>query len=245
MLATMEIYRQFEALWHAGQDASLHLECHTGQVWLNLQVHLQHPSQQHQKFSPSPKNSPSRQRRRERRKAARTAAADAEEALKVEVRNVAAEVVVPPPKDVHGGCTEQVVPGHGHHLEAHQQQPSEGRDGCECPTAAVIAPPQPFKITQLDGHHSDTDVEDENTQADKLAKLSITNVCTTDIPPDPYPCRFCLLVSELPNYPSPKPTDPVCAVCRRPIDDRFNPHRCCDLLMHENCWGQHRCIGWE
>ena len=240
----MEIYRQFEALWHAGQDASLHLECHAGQVRLNLQVHLQ----QHQKFFPSPKNSPSRQRRRERRKAARTAAANAVEASKVELENVAAEVAVPPPpKDVLGGCAEQVVPGRGHHLESQQHQPHAGRDGCECPTAAAMAPPQPFTIAQLDGHYSDAEVEPDNKsiKADRLSKLSITNVCTTDIPPDPYPCRFCLLVSELPNYPSPKPTDPVCAICHRPIDDRFNPHKCCDLLMHENCWGPHRCISWE
>ena len=116
----------------------------------------------------------------------------------------------------------------------------------ECPTAEIASLP-PFKISQLDGQHSDTDdmPDDVNMITDKLAKLSSTNVCSTDIPPDPYPCRFCLLVSELPNYPSPKPTDPVCTVCRRPIDDRFNPHSCCDLLMHENCWGQHRCIGWE
>ena len=232
MPATMEIlYRQFEALRHAGQDACLRLECHAGQVWLNLQVHLQQPPQQHQNFRPSPKNSPSRQRRRERRKAAREAAADAVEA------SVAAEKVAVPTQGVHHGGAEQA---------AQQEKCSEGKVDCERPTAAIFSLP-PFKISQLDGQYDNTDdqPDDLNMKADKLAKLSTTNVCSTDIPPDPYPCRFCLLVSELPNYPSPKPTDPVCTVCRRPIDDRFNPYSCCDLLMHENCWGQHRCIDRE
>ena len=241
MPATMEIlYRQFEALRHAGQDACLRLECHAGQVWLNLQVHIQQPPRQHQNLSPSSKNSPSRQRRRARRKAAREAATDAVEASKVVVAKVAV-----PPKAVHLGDAEQAGPGH--RPQAHQQKLPEGQVHRERPTAASIASLSPFKISQLDGQHSDTDDMPDNVNmiTDKLAKLSSTNVCSTDIPPDPYPCRFCLLVSELPNYPSPKPTDPVCTVCRRPIDDRFNPHSCCDLLMHENCWGQHRCIGWE
>ena len=240
MSATVEIlYRQFEALRHAGQDACLRLECHAGQVWLNLQVHLQQPPQQHQNFCPSPKNSPSRQRRRERRKAAREAAADAVEASKI----AAAKIAVVPQAVQHGGAEQ----AEQEYSPQHQQQKViEGQVDHESPTAAIASLPH-FKISQLDGHHSDTDdtQDDVIMKADKLAKLSATNVCSTDIPPDPYPCRFCMLVSELPNYPSPKPTDPVCTVCRKPIDDRFNPHSCCDLLMHENCWGQHRCIGWE
>ena len=104
MPATMEIlYRQFEALRHAGQDACLRLKCRAGQVWLNLQVHLQQPPQQHRNFRPSPKNSPSRQRRRERRKAAREAAADAVEA------SVAAEKVAVPTQGVYHGGAEQAA----------------------------------------------------------------------------------------------------------------------------------------
>ena len=236
MPATMEIFRHFEDLWHAGQDACLRLECHAGQVWLNLQVHLQQPHQQYQNPHSSPKNSPSRQRRRERRKAARVAAADAVEASKVDhsMGDVAAKVAVLPQ-------AEQAGPGQSPQVQ--QQQLIERQVEREFPTANH----PPFKISQLDSQHSDANDEpdDENNKADKVAKLSLMNVCSTDIPPDPYPCRFCLLVSELPNYPSPKPTDPVCTVCQRPIDDRFNPNSCCDLLMHENCWGQHRCIGWE
>ena len=236
------VHWQCETLRLAGQDACLRLECHAGQVWLNLQVHLQEPPQQHQKFQSPSKNSPSRQRRRERRKAARTASADAVKVFEGDVAENPAAVF---PKAVHGCSAEQTVPGHP--PQAQQQQLAAGRDDRECPTAE-IAPPKPF-ITQLDGHQSDIDVEPDNDnpepEVDKLAKLSVMSVCSTDIPPDPYPCRFCLLVSELPNYPSPKPSDPVCTVCSRPIDDRFNPHSCCDMLMHENCWGQHRCIGWE
>ena len=149
---------------------------------------------------------------------------------------VAAEKVVVPPEAVHHGGAEQA---------AKQQKSSDRQVDRDRPTAANATLP-PFKISQLDGQHSEDDELNEfNMKADKLAKLSTTSVCSTDIPPDPYPCMFCLLVSEVPNYPSPKPTDPVCTVCKRPIDDRFNPHSCCDLLMHENCWGQHRCIGSE
>ena len=245
MPTTMEIlYQQFEALSHAGQDACLRLECHAGQVWLSFQVNLQQPPHQHQNSRTS-KNSPSRQRRRERRKAARKAASDAVEASKVHFVGDEAEKDAATPQAVHGEGAEQA----GHHgLQTHEQELT-GQHDHDC-TAAVKAAeyfPPPFKISQLDGLTSDVDDEPENVniEADKLEKLSVMNVCSTDIPPDPYPCRFCLLVSELPNYPSPKPTDSVCTVCRRPIDDRFNPHSCCDMLMHENCWGQHRCIGWE
>ena len=109
----MEIlYQQFEALRHAGQDACLRLECHAGQVWLNLQVHIQQPPRQHQNLSPSSKNSPSRQRRRARRKAAREAAADAVEASKVVVAKVAV-----PPQAVHLGDAEQAGPGHRHQAQ--------------------------------------------------------------------------------------------------------------------------------
>ena len=89
-----------------------------------------------------------------------------------------------------------------HHPQAQQQQLAAGRDDRECPTAEIAAP-KPFIITQLDGHQGDIDVEPDNDipEVDKLAKLSVMSVCSTDIPPDPYPCRFCLLVSELPNYP--------------------------------------------
>ena len=162
MSATIEIYRQFEALWHAGQDACLRLECHAGQVWLNFQVHLQQPPHQHQNYR-GPRNSPSRQRRRERRKAARTASAAAVEASEGDVAENAAAVL---PKAVHGCSAEQAVPGH--HPQAQQQQLAAGRDR-ECPTAE-IAPPKPFIITQLDGHQSDIDVEpdDDNPEVEKL-----------------------------------------------------------------------------
>ena len=137
MHATMEIlYRQFEALRHTGQDACLRLEYHTGQVWLNFQVHLQKPPQQDQNFRPSPKNSPSRQRRRERRKAAREAAADAVEAPKV----IAAEKVAVPPEAIHHGGAEQA---------AKQQKSSERQVDRERPTAANASLPT-FKISQLD-----------------------------------------------------------------------------------------------
>ena len=76
--------------------------------------------------------------------------------------------------------------------------------------------------------------------------LSLSNLCTTDIPPDPYPCMYCMLVAPQPNYPR-TPTSPVpmCCVCKRPVDDRFEPQYCCEEIMHQHCWGEHYCIGWN
>ena len=84
----------------------------------------------------------------------------------------------------------------------------------------------------------------EITPEKKQRNFSIMNVCSTEIPPDPYPCMYCMLVPPRPNYPEPKPTDPLCSVCSRPIDDRFNPQTCCNQMMHEHCWGEHPCDGW-
>ena len=76
--------------------------------------------------------------------------------------------------------------------------------------------------------------------------LSYSNVCSTDIPPDPFPCMYCMLVAPKPNLPR-TPTSPVplCSICARPIDDRFEPYECCDMLMHQHCLGEHYCEGWE
>ena len=257
----MQIYQQFETLWHAGKDACLHLECHAGQVWLNLQVHLQPPPPpyHHQYHRPHPRNSPSRQRRRERRQAARRASADAEEAYENPVvlkpapviGDAAAKVAVsvPPAQAVHSGVAGQA----GHSYLAAQQQFSVEQEEVDHKTlSAVNADQQCVQIPQIDGLICDTDdpheddkKTDDDITSEKIANLSVMSVCSTDIPPDPYPCRFCLLVSELPNYPTPKPTDPVCTVCKIPMDDRYNPHSCCGVLMHENCWGRHNCIGQE
>ena len=147
MPATLEIYRQFEALWHAGQDACLRLECHAGQVWLNFQVHLQQPPHQHQNYH-APRNSPSRQRRRERRKAARMAASDAVQASQANhsVGDVA-EKDAATPLAVHGDDAAQAGAGQPG-LEA-QQQELAGHDR-ECTTTTVKAGeyfPPPFKIS--------------------------------------------------------------------------------------------------
>ena len=76
--------------------------------------------------------------------------------------------------------------------------------------------------------------------------LSYDNVCFTDIPPDPFPCMYCMLVAPKPNLPR-TPTSPVplCSICDRPVDDRFEPHICCDMVMHQHCLGHHYCEGWE
>ena len=76
--------------------------------------------------------------------------------------------------------------------------------------------------------------------------LSVAKVCFTDIHPDPLPCYYCMLVCERPNLPGiPNPLDPLCAVCQKPVDERFEPLECCNLTMHQHCCGGHRCEGWD
>ena len=73
-----DLFSKFEHLWHSGKDAHLSLECHAGQAWLCLRLHLPNrhqDSKQHHDRQRKP--GPSRLRRRERRAKARAAAANA------------------------------------------------------------------------------------------------------------------------------------------------------------------------
>ena len=86
----------------------------------------------------------------------------------------------------------------------------------------------------------------EVTKMPSKKPLSVSNICTTDIPPDPYPCMYCMLVAPRPNYPStPTSQVPMCCVCKRSVGDRFEPQYCCEEIMHQHCWGEHHCIGWN
>ena len=92
MAEAKQFFQKFQNLWQAGTDARLSLECHAGQVWLNLQVHLLHqpsPSEQHRQ--PTRRQGPSRLRRLARRAEARAAKASATEAA---VKVVPTESVV-------------------------------------------------------------------------------------------------------------------------------------------------------
>ena len=84
------------------------------------------------------------------------------------------------------------------------------------------------------------------TKSPRKPQLSIAKVGSTDITPDLFPCMYCMLVPPFPNLPR-TPTSPVpdCAVCTRPVDDRYEPQICCNLLMHQHCWGNHMCDGWS
>ena len=67
----------FEEYWQAGINAHLHLECHAGKVWMNLEVHLTcppPPPPPRHHGSQRPRQSPSRLRRRARRAEACAAA---------------------------------------------------------------------------------------------------------------------------------------------------------------------------
>ena len=83
-----DLFRQFQTYWKAGARARLYLECHAGQVWMNLQIHLHRPprpppfhGRQHGSPDDLPpshqqqsRQSPSRLRRRAKRAQARAAA---------------------------------------------------------------------------------------------------------------------------------------------------------------------------
>ena len=116
---------------------------------------------------------------------------------------------------------------------------------CVSKEVSVDIPPRKksLTITPRVAFYSTNPKEGTNISNKKARKLSISDVCSTDIPPDPYPCFFCMMVCERPNIPNPKSTDPICCVCRGPIDDRFKPQSCCGLLMHQNCWVEHQCYG--
>ena len=78
-----------------------------------------------------------------------------------------------------------------------------------------------------------------------ITKLS-NKLSLADLPPDPLPCLYCKLVSPMPNLPrTPSGPEPLCSICTKPVDDRFDPHTCCGQLMHQHCWGDHLCEGWE
>ena len=72
--AMKELFSKFRHFWRSGKDAHLSLECHAGQAWLNLRVHLPHQPHHHPQQR---KPGPSRLRRRARRAQARAAAENA------------------------------------------------------------------------------------------------------------------------------------------------------------------------
>ena len=84
-----DIVNKFQGSWQTGKYARLNLECHAGQVWINLQLHIgHHPPPQHHHHQPR-RPGPSRIRRQVRRAEARAAAKAASED-----NNATAEVAV-------------------------------------------------------------------------------------------------------------------------------------------------------
>ena len=71
-----DLFAQFQQLWRAGTNARLNLECHAGQAWMSLHVHLPCPPRQQQQQHHRGRPGPSRLRRRARRAKAREKAAE-------------------------------------------------------------------------------------------------------------------------------------------------------------------------
>ena len=70
MATLTNLIAQFEREWRAGNNARVQLECHAGQAWLSLHLHVQHPPPHKDARQPGP----SRLRRRARRAALRAKA---------------------------------------------------------------------------------------------------------------------------------------------------------------------------
>ena len=71
-----DLFEQFQRLWRAGTNARLNLECHAGQAWMSLHVHLPYQPRQEQQQHHRGRPGPSRLRRRARRAKAREKAAE-------------------------------------------------------------------------------------------------------------------------------------------------------------------------
>ena len=66
------LFNKFQQLWQAGKNARLNMECHSGQAWVSLHVHLPHPPHPPTVYHQHPRrHGPSRLLRRARREAAR------------------------------------------------------------------------------------------------------------------------------------------------------------------------------
>ena len=184
MTMAAELFQQFQTYWKAGTDARLYYECHAGKVWMNLQIHLDHPPPppplHSHRQQPGPRQSPSRLRRRARRAEARAAAKAAESkatedvAVQTEDKNVNIKPADPPlallPSLIHNA--------HGQH---HHQEAGEADEGhiplipdvfCpdkvyhHLPATAQVVPPPPCQdaIPQVDGHAADVGEELEAAQ---------------------------------------------------------------------------------
>ena len=182
MTMAADLFKQFQIYWQAGTDARLHLECHAGKVWMNLQIHLNHPPPPPppQRHHQQPRQSPSRMRRRARRAQARAAAAAV---------NKATEDVAIQTEDNIVHTNDEVRPADSPilhslpanvHVQQHQEVAGEaarvvnaGHVPCvpdvfcpdrvyhNLPAAAQVVSPPPCQnnIPQIDGHVADVDEE--------------------------------------------------------------------------------------
>ena len=162
----------FQEYWRAGTDARLHLECHAGKVWMNLEVHLTcppPPPPPSQHGSQRPRQSPSRLRRRARRAearaAAKAAATEATENAAVrkeddrDTDSTAATLPndIPPPLPANIGV-------HQHHQAAGEVAGLAVVPDIFCPDTvyhSVPPPPCQDSLPQLDGHAAEEEEQGE------------------------------------------------------------------------------------
>ena len=115
-VAMPELFAKFQHFCLSGKCAPLNMECHAGQAWLQLRVHLPHCHQHPQKQR---KHGTSHLRCRARRAEARVAAeiAAAETYLKVvedatiaQTREIAVQAdLFPPPLETQDGPAEKLT----------------------------------------------------------------------------------------------------------------------------------------
>ena len=188
-----DLFRQFQTYWKAGAGARLYLECHAGEVWMNLQIHLyrppppptvqgrQHgsPPDPHPPHQQRSRQSPSRLRRRAKRAQARAAANAA-------VNKVTEDVAVQTEDDLFKNYSDanisDDVPLHHHHpplaavdaIVQHQHQavvhdvfcPDSDFNLLPAAQAVVPLPTHLTIIPQLDGQGLDT-TQDETVEEEE------------------------------------------------------------------------------
>ena len=113
MATLANLIAQFKREWRAGNNARVQLECHAGQAWLSLHLHVQHPPP-HQDARPRRQPGPSRLRRRARRAALRAKANAETNTAEVAVAVAYADTDLSTEKDVdvnnvEGSNTEEVA----------------------------------------------------------------------------------------------------------------------------------------
>ena len=106
-VAMPELFAKFQHFCLSGKGAPLNMECHAGQAWLQLRVHLPHCHQHPQKQR---KHGTSHLQCRARRAEAETYLKVVEDATIAQTREIAVQAdLFPPPLETQDGPAEKLT----------------------------------------------------------------------------------------------------------------------------------------